>query len=82
MCWDVRGFLIALVFLNVGNMGLFLCLFVFGERGLVLVLGWFMFNLVLHFFFGVSWVSGVCLGKQWLTNPIVVSVLVVLVMVW
>lgn len=79
---DVRGFLTALVFPNVGNMGLPLCLLAFGERGLALALGWFMLNSVLHFSLGVSWVSGARPGKQWLTNPIVVSVLVALVMVW
>ncbi len=79
---DSRSFLTALVFPNVGNMGLPLCLLAFGEPGLALALGWFMLNSVLHFSLGITWVSGRGAGWQGLRNPIVISVLLAVLMVW
>lgn len=76
-----RVFFTSLVFPNVGNMGLPLCLLAFGEEGLALGLAWFMLNSVAHFSLGLSVVSGRPVWRELFTNPVVASVLVAVVLV-
>lgn len=79
--FPVRTFFTVLVFPNVGNMGLPLCLLAFGQQGLALALAWFMLNSIAHFSLGLSMVSGASLVRELVTNPVVASVLVAVLMV-
>lgn len=78
---DARAYLSCLLFPNVGNMGLPLCLLAFGDEGLALALAWFMVNSVAHFSLGVVAFSGGRAHRELLTNPMVWSVLVAVAMV-
>ena len=67
---DRRVFLPPLVFANVGNMGLPLALFAFGQEGLALALGFFVANTMAHFTVGIFLTAGrVSLGEM-LRTPI------------
>ncbi len=77
---EKRIYLPSLMFGNIGNMGLSLCLFAFGEQGLAMGIAYFVSLSILHFTVGISIVQGVS-RKQMLglfKNPIVVSVIVAL----
>lgn len=76
-----RVYFPALVFPNVGNMGLPLCMLAFGQTGLALALAWFMLNSVLHFSIGQTVVSGERALTALVTNPIILSVFVAIAMV-
>lgn len=78
---DARAYLSCLLFPNVGNMGLPLCLLAFGDEGLALALAWFMVNSVAHFSIGVVAFSGERVHRELLTNPMVWSVVVAVAMV-
>jgi predicted permease len=78
---DARAYLSCLLFPNVGNMGLPLCLLAFGDEGLALALAWFMVNSVAHFSIGVVAFSGERVHRELLSNPMVWSVLVAVLMV-
>lgn len=78
---DARAYLSCLVFPNVGNMGLPLCLLAFGDEGLALALAWYMVNSVAHFSLGVVAFSGGRVHRELLTNPMVWSVLLAVAMV-
>lgn len=78
---DARAYLSCLLFPNVGNMGLPLCLLSFGDEGLALALAWFMVNSVAHFSIGVVAFSGQRVHRELLTNPMVWSVVVAVAMV-
>ncbi len=73
---DRRIYFTPLMFANVGNMGLPLCLFAFGDQGLALGVAWFMANSILHFSVGTVMVSGKGLVKTLATNPIIWAVLI------
>lgn len=75
---DLRSFLFAQMFPNVGNMGLPLCLLAFGEQGLVLALTYFMISTLLAFTLGAGLVSGQFSAASFLRNPIFYSVLLTL----
>lgn len=77
-----RVYFASLVFPNVGNMGLPLCMLAFGQTGLALALGWFMLNSVLHFSVGMTLVSGEKALRQLFTNPIIISVFLALALVF
>ena len=47
----------SMAFSNCGNMGLPLCLFAFGDQGLVLSLAWFTTMALLQFTLGIWWMS-------------------------
>lgn len=51
---DVRAFLNAMVFANIGNMGLPLCLLAFGQEGLALAIAYFTVDVVFLFTVGVA----------------------------
>ena len=73
---DIRVYLPSLMFGNIGNMGLSLCLFAFGEKGLAMGIAYFASLSVLHFTIGISIVQGVS-KKQLLhlfIDPIVISI--------
>ena len=55
---DVRAYLPSFVFPNVGNMGLPVCMFAFGEDGLALALAFFMVLSVAHFPAGILLAGG------------------------
>jgi predicted permease len=75
-----RVFFSALVFPNVGNMGLPVCLLAFGQQGLALALAWFMLNSVAHFSLGLAIVSGESVWRELIRNPVVIAVVVALSM--
>lgn len=77
----LRVYFPALVFPNVGNMGLPLCMLAFGQAGLALALAWFMLNSVLHFSVGQTVVSGERAWVALVSNPIILSVFVAVAMV-
>lgn len=78
---DQRAYVASLLFPNVGNMGLPLCLLAFGDEGLALALGWFMVNSVAHFSLGVVAFSGGRASREFLVNPMVWSVFIAVAMV-
>lgn len=78
---DRRAAVAGLLFPNVGNMGLPLCLLAFGDEGLALALAWFMVNSVAHFSLGVVLFSGGRLHREFLTNPMVWSVALAVLLV-
>lgn len=75
---DLRSFLFAQMFPNVGNMGLPLCLLAFGPEGLVLALTYFMVSTLCAFTFGAALVSGQFKASTLLHNPILYAVLLTL----
>ncbi|MGB3623139.1 AEC family transporter [Ketobacter sp. MCCC 1A13808] len=78
----LRTFLGPLVFPNAGNMGLPVCLFAFGERGLVLALAVFMVLSLLHFTLGIALVSGRSVLRELVSNPIIYSIAVAIFMLY
>jgi len=71
---DIRTYLPSLIFPNVGNMGLPLCMFAFGEEGLALGLAFFMLLSVAHFSVGVVLVSGGSIWQQLRDAPIIYGI--------
>lgn len=78
---DARAYLSSLLFPNVGNMGLPLCLLAFGDEGLALALAWYMVNSIAHFSIGLVAFSGGRVQRELVANPMVWSVLVAVAMV-
>lgn len=64
----IATFLPSLLFPNCGNMGLPLCLFAFGEKGLALALGYFLVMMLGHFSIGILIVSA---GHERLSHRII-----------
>lgn len=72
---DVRLFSVSLTFANVGNMGLPLCLFAFGEEGLALAVAYFMVISIAHFSLGTALASGERMSwGHFIKNPILYSI--------
>jgi malate permease and related proteins len=69
-----RGFLAPLMFANIGNMGLPLCLFAFGKPGLALAIVVFAVFCVGQFTFGVWLYSGAASPVFLLKTPIIYAV--------
>lgn len=78
---DTRAYVASLLFPNVGNMGLPLCLLAFGDQGLALALAWFMVNSVAHFSIGLVAFSGGRVQRELVGNPMVWSVVIAVAMV-
>ncbi len=79
---DVRTFLPSLVFPNVGNMGLPLCWFAFGDHGLALAVAYFMVMSILHFSVGMALGSGEPIkAAHFVKNPIMWSIIVAVFLV-
>ncbi len=72
---DVRLFSVSLTFANVGNMGLPLCLFAFGQEGLALAVAYFMVISIAHFSLGTALASGERMSwGHFIKNPILYSI--------
>ena len=72
---DVSTFLVSLAFPNVGNMGLPLAYFAFGDQGLALAVGYFMVISMVHFSIGMAIATGEVINwKSFLLNPILLSI--------
>jgi len=78
----MRAFLGPLVFPNCGNMGLPICLFAFGEKGLVLAIAVFMVLSFVHFTLGIALVSGRTVLHEMVRNPIIYSIVAALIMIY
>jgi predicted permease len=78
---SLRSYLPALMFPNAGNMGLPLCLFAFGERGLALAVVFFAVSSTLQFTVGVGIAAGSADPRRLLRLPLVYAVLAALVVV-
>ncbi|MCB1615662.1 MAG: AEC family transporter [Pseudomonadales bacterium] len=70
---DIRTFLVATVFGNHANMGLPLCLFAFGEKGLALALIYYALVSFFHFTAGIALMSGSLQLSQLLKKPIILA---------
>jgi predicted permease len=78
---SVRTYLPSLVWTNGGNMGLPLCLFAFGERGLSLAIACFTVSSVSNYTLGQSLQSGSISVGQVLRMPMVWAIAVALVLI-
>lgn len=78
----LRTYLGPLVFPNTGNMGLPVCLFAFGEQGLVLAIAVFVMISLAHFTVGIALVSGRSVLQEMLGNPIIYAIAIALVMLY
>ena len=79
---SLRAYLGPLVFPNAGNMGLPVCLFAFGEQGLVLAIAVFMMLSLVHFTLGIALVSGRSVLQEMVRNPIIYSIAAALIMIY
>ncbi len=68
---SLRAYLPPLVWANIGNMGLPLCLFAFGQEGLALAVTYFAMNILLMFGLSVPLVSGEFSLKSILKLPFI-----------
>lgn len=78
----LRTYLGPLLFPNAGNMGLPICLFAFGDAGLTLALAIFMVLSVLHFTLGIALVSGRSVLREMISNPIIYSIVLAVIMIY
>jgi hypothetical protein len=78
---SLRSYLPALMFPNAGNMGLPLCLFAFGERGLALAIVFFAVSSTLQFTLGVGIAAGSADPRRLLRLPLIYAVAAALVVV-
>ncbi len=78
---SLRSYLPALMFPNAGNMGLPLCLFAFGERGLALAVVFFAVTSILQFTVGVGIAAGSADPRRLLRLPLIYAVLAALLVV-
>ena len=76
---SLRGFLPPLIFSNIGNMGLPLCLFTFGKPGLALAIVIFTVFCIGHFTVGVWLYSGAASLRSLLKMPVIYAVVLSLV---
>ena len=79
---DRRAFLNAMVYANVGNMGLPLCLLAFGDQGLALGIAYFSVNVVLLFSAGVAVAAGATSVGILLRLPILYAVAASLLVIY
>lgn len=77
-----QAFLPSQIFPNVGNMGLPLCLLAFGDEGLALGLTYFTVNVVFGFTLGMSISSGQITLRGLLRNPMLITVVITLALVF
>lgn len=72
----MRAFIPAMTFSNMGNMGLPVCLFAFGEPGLALAIVIFVCNSILNFTVGINILTGNWSLRSVARNPLVWSLAV------
>src|SRR5690606_33503373 len=73
---DIRDYLPGIMFPNVGNMGLPLCMFAFGEAGLALGIAFFTVFSTLQFTVGIWLSSGTTSLAQLLRTPLIYAVVI------
>ncbi len=73
---SLRTYLPSLSFPNVGNMGLPLCLFAFGDTGVALGMAWYVIASLGHFTIGIWLVSGSPSPAFLLKTPIVYALII------
>lgn len=73
---DIRDYLPGIMFPNVGNMGLPLCMFAFGEAGLALGIAFFTVFSTLQFTVGIWLSSGTTSLAQLLRTPLIYAVFI------
>lgn len=78
--YDFRAYLPGLMFSNTGNMGLPLCLFAFGEQGLVLAITVFTVSAILQFTLGIWLASGSSSMGMVFKTPLIYSVILALLL--
>ena len=79
---DWRIFYVSMAFPNVGNLGLPLSLFAFGEEGLALAVAYFMVISIAHFSLGMAVATGEPLKlSTFVSNPIMWSILIAVILV-
>lgn len=78
--WPISGYLPSMVFANIGNMGLPLCLFAFGQEGLALAIAYFTVGSVSQFVFGPAAASGKLNIMGVLKTPIIWAVLLAVIL--
>jgi len=77
-----RTFYVSLAFPNVGNLGLPLALFAFGNEGLAFAVAYFMVISIAHFSIGMAVATGEPIKvSTFLSNPIMWAILIAVVMV-
>lgn len=76
-----HSYLPALIFPNAGNMGLPLCLFAFGPKGLALAIVFFAVHSILQFTVGVAIAAGTADPGRLLRLPLIYAVAVALVFI-
>jgi len=81
---DVRAYLPSLVFPNVGNMGLPVCMLAFGDEGLALALAFFMVLSVAHFPVGMLLAGGKQAGgiTGLFKMPILYAIFIAMLFIW
>jgi hypothetical protein len=73
---SIRTYLPSLAFPNVGNMGLPLCMFAFGDTGVALGMAWYVIASLGHFTIGIWLVSGSPSPAFLLKTPIIYSLII------
>jgi predicted permease len=73
---SVKGYLPPLMFANIGNMGLPVCFFAYGQEGLVFAIVVFVIVMVGQFTIGVFLYSGSFSPVAIIKNPVIISVIV------
>lgn len=77
-----RAFYVSLAFPNVGNLGLPLALFAFGDEGLALAVAYFMVISIAHFSIGMAVATGEPIKlSTFVSNPIMWAILIAVLMV-
>jgi len=74
-----QDYLPPMVWANMGNMGLPLCLFAFGAEGLALAITYFAVDVAMLFSFGVAFSAGAFSLKRFLQLPFIYAVVAALV---
>lgn len=80
---EVSTYLVSLAFPNVGNMGLPLAFFAFGDQGLALAVGYFMVISIAHFSVGMAIATGDAINwKLFFVNPILLAIMLACLLVF
>ena len=74
-------YLPSIAFANVGNMGLPLCLFAFGEVGLALGIAWYIVGSLSHFTIGIWLSSGQSSPTVLLKTPLIYALIVAILLI-
>lgn len=74
-------YLPAIAFANVGNMGLPLCLFAFGEVGLALGMAWYIVGSLSHFTLGIWISSGQSSPAVLLKTPLIYALIIAILLI-